>query len=481
MFSFCKEMIIVKTENFHRDFLYNLADLTIFKNEYLESIQKWDRQKILNNIGYGNQPSRNVKFFGSYFEKKMGSTITDIDVILLVNNVNDDRLYQRLPQILKNLARTHFKFVRFYCGYIIGLEPVWKIGEEGDCDFNIDKINKWLENIKKNHPNIYEKVKPYLVKKTISMMDFIKADKAIEPYISLTWTREEIIQGYKIHNGIRYDFRQTMINYKRYRVMKFLYEYNNSYCLVDLNFVSRDKSIPRGSKDSVSYYIEDVYQMYKYLKKMLEPEKILSYIEDRKKEIGHITPLTAFVELINRLKKYNIVPEKRIQDLERFAKAYAKENKIDTIDYDKLQEIILEKITPLYDKYKAFVKEEFKPTIFLFSVRKRQLNIQVPIKVIQEREKLGYDCTLFPINVKHIEYIYKKAKDLLIDPYTLYDCIEKSSRDSTLPMPWIIENIFRPENYRIIEKDAKYILYLEKDEVKVSSNLKKLQKIALVK
>lgn len=470
-------MIVIKTEKFHKKIIYDMADLAMFRNEYLESIIKWDREGKLMSIGYGHQPSKTVKFFGSYFDKKIGSHVTDIDVILLINSVSDSRFQQRLVDILKRLDKTNFKFVRFYCGYIQGLEPPWTIGDNADCKFDIDKVDAWLKNVEVKYPNVYAKVKRFLDKDTISMDDLINSDQAIEPNISLTWTKEEIIQGYKIYNGVHYSFNEAMRTYNRYRVMKFLYKYEGRYCLVDLNFVSRDKSIPRSMKDPVTYYKNNVYKKYKYLKKMLRQDKLQGYFDDRKEAIGHITPLAAFAELIQRLKKYNIVSLEELKNMEDYAKDYADNHGISTIDHDEIQEIITEKITPLYEKYKKFIKEQFKQDIYIFNIRNVQLNDQVPKRVLRKRHKLGYDCPLFPINVKHIEYIYQKARDIILDPYKLYTCLSISN--TNLPFPWVIENVFANKKYKIVEKDGKYTLFMGNDVVKKSSRLQKLQRIAL--
>jgi len=473
-------MIVTKTQKFHRKFLYDLADLTIFRREYLDSIEKWDREGKLFSIGYGKQPSKTVKFFGSYFDRKEGSYVSDIDVILLIDSIRDERFYLRLNDILKKIDRTSFIFVRFYCGYIEGLEPPWKIGDYGDCKFNLEKIEKWMENVRNTFPSIYEKLKPFLVKDTISMNDLIQADQAIEPYISLTWTRDEIIRGYKIYNGVKYDFRTAMYNYPRYRVMKFLYRYEGSFCLVDLNFVAKDRSIPRSSQDALSYYTNDIYKQYKYLKKLLRPDKLADYMEDRKQAIGLITPLAAFAELVSKLKKYNVVPPHKLAEMQKYIEDYARRNKIDATDYDEIQKLIVEKITPLYKKYSQFIRPEKKEDLYVLDIRVIQMNDQVPKKVILKREKLGYDCPLFPINVSHIKYLYKKSIYLLLDPYALYICIQDAVNKSSLPFPWTIENLFSPERYRIKFTENKYTLYLHDKEVKKSANLKKLQKIALI-
>jgi predicted nucleotidyltransferase len=474
-------MIVTKTEKFNKKFLYDLGDLSIFPYEYIESIKKWDRERKLLSIGFGKQPSKTVKFFGSYFDRKEGSYVSDIDVILLIDSIRDEQFYLRLSNILKNLHKTNFVFVRFYCGYIQGLEPPWKIGDYGECTFNLEKIEKWLENVRYTFPSIYEKLKPFLAKDTISMDDLIRADQQIEPYISLTWTKDEIIKGYKIYNGIKYDFRTAMYNYPRYRVMKFLYNYEGGYCLVDVNFVAKDKSIPRSSQDALSYYTNDVYKKYKYLKKLLRPDKLGEYMQERKNAIGHITPLAAFVELVSKLKKYDVIPVDKLAGMQRYIEDYAKKNKIDTIDYKEIQELILEKITPLYKKYSRFVRNENKESLYVLDIRVIQMKDQVSKKVIRKREKLGYDCPLFPMSIEHIKYLYKKSVNLLLDPYVLYTCIKNAVNQSSLSFPWTIENLFSLKRYRIeVAQDSKYTLYLNDKEIKKSSSLKKLQKIAII-
>ena len=473
-------MIVTKTKEFHKKFLYDLGDLVMFKHEYLESILKWDKEGKLMDIGYGKQPSKTVKFFGSYFDKKPGSPVTDIDVILLVNNVKDDRFYLRLGDILKRLDRTRFKFVRFYCGYIKGLEPPWKVGDHGDCDFNVVKVDAWIAEVKKSNPSVYEKLKPYLDKKTVSMRDLILADQAIEPYISLTWTRDEIIRGYKVYNGVKYLFRDAMYSYNRYRVMKFMYEYEGKYCLVDLNFVTKDKSIPRTTKDALSYYTNDVYKKFKYLKKMIVPEMVNQFIDDRRTAIGHITPLAAFVEMTQRIKKYSAVDPSKLKQMEIYALKYAKDNNIRTVDYDGIQDLIVEKIKPLYEKYKNLIQDKFKIDIFTFSVRSFQLDEQITKKELEIRLTQGYDCTLFPINISHIEMIYKRALACMIDPYMLYACLHEAWSVTTVSFRDLIDSLFGESKFKIVAKDnGKYAVVVGDSEVAKSSKLKKLQRRVL--
>lgn len=466
--------IIVKTEEFNRKFLYDLADLTIVKNEYLNSIKKFDSEGRLLNIGYGRQPSKNVKFVGSYTEKNIGNYITDIDVNIIVSL--NDHFFDRLKNILENLDKTPFVFTTFYYGYIKGLEPCWSIGEKGECDFNLEKVNKWVRKTEKNYPEIYEKVKPYLSKNTISMMDILSIDKILEPYIKLSWTKEEIIQCYKMYNGVRYDFRKIFAESKKYKVLEFMYKYGDIYCSVDLKIIPKE-SVVLDESYRVYYYSENKYELYKSLKRKIRKDKIPEYLEERKKSIGHITPLLFFIEYAKKIKKYKLIP---IEKLTKFIRIYADEHKIGTVDYDKLQGILREKITPLYEKYKKFIKDEYKEDNFVLEIRALQLEQQVPKSLIEKRQKSGYDCTLFPMNAEDIKVIYKKAQDSLIDSYKLYDCIIKSSENTKFLLPWLINNIFVKKNYKIRKEYDSYSLYLDDKKIESSTDLKLLQLTCLI-
>jgi hypothetical protein len=455
-------MIITKTEQFHKKFLYDLSNIVIFKKEYLESIKKWDREKKLKTIGFRNQQTRSVKFLGSYFNKEFGRSVTDIDVRQILDTVSDERLYKRIPEMFKNLDNTNFIFVRFYCGYIQGLEPPWKINEKGDCDFNLKKVDKWLNNVKIVYPNIYQKIAKYFEKDTISMMDLILADKEIEPYISLVWSKNEIIQGYKDYNNIRYDFRDCMINYPRYRVMKFIYKYHDSFCLVDINFICRDNSINRES-GVVESYLNDTYKKFKYLKKILASDKIPQYLQETRDLIGHITPLAAFIELTDKIKKYNVVDTEKLRKMELYAQDYAKKHNIPTIDYKELQKIISEKTAPLYEKYKEFIDEKYKLGLFVMNVRILQLNEPIKRETIQARQNNPkYDCTLFPITVDEIKIIYKKSAKILIDPINFYRCLIQVSEKLKMPIKNIIYYISQGGFYEIEYNTDKLIYTLYK-------------------
>lgn len=473
-------MLITKTPEFHRKFLYDMADIAIFSKQYREDIRDWDMKDQLNTIGYRHQPSRNVKFVGSYFSKDYGKLVTDIDTQCIIRSVQDDSFYIRLSQILQNLDRTNFKFGRFYCGYIKGLQPPWNIGDFGECQFNCEKVDKWLNEIKLSHPLIYEKCKQ-ITGDTISMADLVQVDTAIDPFISVTWTREDVIRGHKILDGVKYNLKECMITYDRQRVFKYIYKYKDSYCLVDVTLLAKDMSIPKSSKNMLVYYTNNIQKKFKVLKKILNPGIDSQYFRDIAESIGHLTPLASAVEMIDKCKKYSIMSPKDIANMERHAQEYSEKYKIHTIEHSKLQNMINDKLKPLYSKYRAHVMPEKMKELYVYDIRCLQIHDKISKAVINLRNKLGFDCSLFPINVKHIEYLYDKAINSLLDPYQMYMCIKQTCETANNYMPTIIENIFTKENYEIkIKNQGLFVLLRDKTEIKESKDLKKLQKIVLV-
>jgi hypothetical protein len=135
--------MLVKSVKFNNDFIYNLYDIVFSSREYsnqLDSILSILKEGDSIPIGYQQQPFKNVKFVGSYINKKDGDYLTDIDIIQLVNiNVN---FVKRISQIMKNLDETNFIFARFYCGYVEYLQTPWSFDAEGSCDVDLDKMVK---------------------------------------------------------------------------------------------------------------------------------------------------------------------------------------------------------------------------------------------------------------------------------------------------------------------------------------------------
>jgi len=268
---------------------------------------------------------------------------------------------------------------------------------------------------------------------------------------------------------------------RRQRIFKYLYKYNGNYCLVDVALFAKDLSIPSTSKNMIVYYTGNVLKKFKLLKKNLIPRFYSEYFKDISETIGHITPLAASIEMIDNCKKYSIMSDREIQEMEEHATIYSKKHKINTTDYSSLQKMISEQLAPLYSKYRQFVLPEKKRELYVYDIRTIQISEKVSKRVITLRNRLKFDCSLFPVNVNHIEYLYDKSMDALLDPYQMYNCIKQACDLHNLYMPVMVENIFTKENYKIKSTNENtFILLRDKIEIKQSKNLKKLQRIVLI-
>jgi hypothetical protein len=471
----------------------------MYSRRYKEGLNKASKE-YRNNVGFGNQlKGTSIMFFGSYFSKKFGSYFTDLDIVEYITL--DNAFFLRLLQILKNIRGdiprynigNKFKFIRLYCGYKKGLEIPWdlmsdKKEREGTCDFSIYKTAAVFQETKRKYPEIYSKISPYWDKDTISVKDILTIQNILKPINSITWNLDEIIDSLdpninrkKIVDGIGYDFKEVFIGYPMYRVFKFLYKYGNKWCLLDLNYRS-EGVIKRDFEDIITFYENDVYKKFKYLKNLLSAEERENYKKKLSEKISHITPLAGRLELIKICKKYKTLDEYELKKLENEAKIYAQENNIPTIDYDTIQNIILEKIRDLYDYFKTRIDDKYKIKYFIYETRLKDFTKQIPKTKFEEREKY-LSCPFFDINIENLELIFKKAVDMLLDPQLTVDCIDTVCKKYNQEHNHFINSIFDDKDDLSIKKISQdtYGVF-EKDVLKYTSpDLKKIQVEVLLK
>ena len=114
---------------------------------------------------------------------------------------------------------------------------------------------------------------------------------------------------------------------------------------------------------------------------------------------------------------------------------------------------------------------------FIFETRAKQLNIQYPKDIIRQKYFSG-DCSLFPMDVKHLKKIFHTATNAIIDPDTLYNCIMQVSKETDISPVWIIENGLTDKKLYIIKDKDKYTLVDRGIKLK-SGELNSLKKIVL--
>lgn len=484
--------MLIKTQHFNKKFLTDLSNVVIFSKQYREDLKKNEADL---DVGYKKQISQNVKFVGSYTNKKYGDYITDIDVIQFVNW--GENVVTRLSQIMQNLDRTNFIFVRFYCGYVEELTIPWVIDGQGSCRFTLSDLDNWIKNIKVYIPlSVYEKIFQIYDNPSLSLRDILDIETLIEPYLSLVWSREDIVNGYKIFGGKRYNLLDTLKKYPKKKVIKYMYRYSlydelsktfrNEYCLIDFSLKQKGFKEIKKPDDNIelkAYYQSDTYKILKYIKNYL-PDDIRShdYTQSIKSKIGKYTPLAGKIELIDKCKKYKVIPQREIDNLLTDAKRYAVSNAIYTLDYDELQRIIYKETKDLYNIFRKKILPQNEKLITLYEIRGIEGNIKISKKTIQERLSKGIECVFFPIDVSDMNNLIDVSINLQLDPKLLLKCIYESCEKLNLDIHREIKTILvkSPHGYRI-EKDIDgYKLLMKKELIAKSSDIKQLQMIGLI-
>ena len=444
----------IKTREFNIKFINDVQQIIFESKKYREGLSRIHPGRDPNYIIETKGLFENVMFIGSYGKKKYGDVISDIDIRQKVKYINEN-LISRLRQIISNLrSSSTIKFIRFYCGSRENIRIPWSINEEGYFIFELDKTFQWINNLRKYIPltlqNFLESKLKYteLGSTYISIKELLEIEKMLEPYIELSWSENDIINGYKIDDidGIRYDLLDTLKKNKhRKNVIKYIYIYTyesgplrgtKEYCLIDMSI---NFSI---INNQMIYYMDDSYKKFKSLNFHL-PENIkYTYRDEMTRKIGPILFLYTNIELINKIKKYN--NNNRIlssNDVILFIKRLLVYSLMNNIHIDsppleaaaplsnnlkesetKLKNIINLESDKLYKKYRKLITDpNHIKMICRDEIRGDEGSIPVDISCI-------YELGRFPFfNSKDLNTLIDISFENNIDTFKFINCIRKSS------------------------------------------------------
>lgn len=481
----------IKTREFNIKFINDVQQIIFESKKYREGLSRIHPGRDPNYIIETKGLFENVTFIGSYAKKKYGDVISDIDIRQKVKYINEN-LISRLRQIISNLrSSSTIKFIRFYCGSRENIRIPWSINEEGYFIFELDKTFQWINNLRKYIPltlqNFLESKLNYtaiggldrgsaalrveslqekqgVVGSTyISIKELLEIEKMLEPYIELSWSENDIINGYKIDDidGIRYDLLDTLKkNRHRKNVIKYIYIYTHEngppegravhgpqlssgpilgprrltgeqlgtkeYCLIDMSI---NFSI---INNQMIYYMDDSYKKFKSLNFHL-PENIkYTYRDEMTRKIGPILFLHTNIELINKIQKYN--NNNRIlssNDVILFIKRLVNYSLMNNIHIDsnnlkesetKLKNIINLESDKLYKKYRKLITDpNHIKMIYRDEIRGDEGSIPVDISCI-------YELGRFPFfNSKDLNTLIDISFENNIDTFKFINCIRKSS------------------------------------------------------
>ncbi len=416
--------MLIKTKEFHERLLHDLADIVIASKKYREQLNKAGSNL---EMSYKKQLFSSVKFVGSYPEKPYGSAITDIDFFQIV--VFDDKFLARIKQIFENLRYTNFIFVRFYCGEDSDLVPPWIIDAEGGCSFSLEESDRWLKKIKpildvRQLRSVYNHIWDILSRLSLSLRDLLDVEKLLEPYISISWTGEEIVKGYKTVNNKRFDFLRTLQTYKKKKTLKFVYRYEQEYCLIDMSLKQFQKDVqPPDFATIRAYYENDTYKIIKSFKRYMKPEANQFYKDEFRKAVGNLTGLAGRLELISKLKKYRVLSPDVITRLENDCKEHAQKGGVCTTNEEELKSMIDKNTRHLTELFEKLVQPQFKPEIFIYQTRALEAGQQISKDVIRDRLRGGNMCPFYRIDITDLKRLYFISTRALLDPKKVLECL----------------------------------------------------------
>lgn len=412
--------MLIKTPEFVEKFLYDLRSILFFSKSYdiqLQNELKEVKNSIdLNNLLLEKGKFQSINFVGSFPTKGYNEIISDIDLKQKVRNFTADNIGSLVHMIMK---KSCFRFMRFYCGIKKELELPWKMGDKGDCVFSLENTYAWLRYVKKYLPeDVYKKISDILeTSESLSISNLIKVEELIKIHRYLSWSKTDVERGFKIENGMKYDLLNVVENAKSKILVKFLYVYENKkdkinanpeYCLVDCSLNNTDSDI----QSLYSYYSDDKRHKFKTIKYHLSPEIRNNYTKDVKTHIGYLTSLSARLEMILKIKRYNaenrLISAKEYKnlllDFENFAKKHG--HKLD-IGLENNEEILKnmsdEKFDMLYKKYRPLIKPQSEGKILFYELRGQEARVQIPKNILEKREQEGNMCPFFMISGKEMK------------------------------------------------------------------------------
>lgn len=414
----------------------------------------------------------NHRIIGSYVIKEDGDYITDIDVNQFV--YYNPGLFPIITRQITNSKYHNFLFLYVNCGYEKHVEVPWSIDERGSCSFSLLKSIQWAKNLQEK---IYgEKITKYINNvlngPKLYIANLIRIEEMLKEKFNLKWSLDDIKTRYKIVNGEKYDFIEMAK--KKNPVIKYVYNYNNNFCQVDVGLVDKKYSYYRYSL--YQYYVQDWYKIFKLyrwkVKESFRPEykKISNKIEN-------ISVLRARLEILQRITK---TIGKRFPNLELHWNNFKSLLKRNNLTYSQTLDKELKKNLDraLYKQFKLLYNNLPKKILHQMTFDLyRGMQAQIPRK----REELlesTEECPFFAISVDNFHKIVSLGLKINYNITKLTECLLSVSEKFKMPLEDVI-NEMSINNNTYLEIEADTVKVYQKKELKYSENLSELKRLQL--
>lgn len=408
------------------------------------------------------------RIVGSYSVLENGLPITDIDVTVELNlNLNT------INAIIKKLETSaSFYFMRVNCGYYSQFTPPWKIDDQGGCSFRLNKAREWAKILElPSHKK--RRIIEILNDETISLADLLTIEKMIHPECEIIWSLDELKSGRKIVNGKEYsifDVAKTETP-----VIEAVYIFNNQVCAIDIGlFDKRTGSKPQSIHN---FYSQAWYKIMKSYRWKIRDEERPEYLKLMNTFV-HDIALIYRLHLLETLKE-GIVP---IHLREKHASIIASLRLATSgvlMSSTALQQRIDAKLSKYIDVYFKKLKEKEVFDFLIYTKRGIEAQVRVPTRIIEHREKLGYECPFFRTSINEFRRLVELSIRTLIPPEKLIECFIQISDEKKMEINTFIL-YFGKNNLQLRKNGDKFILYENQTQIGEDSNPEAFQRKILM-
>ena len=370
-----------------------------------------------------------IMIHGSYKIKDNGSYITDIDI---QTNV---RYNQTLINILVYKIERSSSFIFIYMNFGIKKEFIlpWKIYNNGDCDYDPDKVKTWYKTFKNKRlvpVDINTFIENKLFSDTISIRNLIDVENKLHNYSEIHWSLNDIKRGYITILNTKYVLLEMMKNDPPVVVLEFLYKTDNDFCLVDYALVDNKYKF-RIEDEMYKYYTQDWYKIMKLFRWKIKRKYQPEYFEIMKK-LDHILAIESRINLLEKVYKYKLTTKEEFINIENEVQEHLlKLNiKFDTEIRRKINNKVNNYLEKYIDHFKSKLNDNFADEFSLRFQRGLDSQLLLSKEIISLRFRYGIKCPFFLLDMNDYKQFFEISKKFSLSFKTVVDCFIKIS-DST--------------------------------------------------
>lgn len=352
-------------------------------------------------------PNEKPYFKGSFFRKKNGDIVTDIDVTQFYGERKS--LTEGGSKLINDIQRVinapHFKFMSLRCGLTnLGKTIPWVLTSDGDLHVEWKNVKSWLELL----PPKYAYIKDKLLDGDLSVADLMKWKKILDDEYEINWTKEEIMKDEKIIDGKPQKLSQYVRRNKL--LMKFIYEYDGHPIVVE-------SAIGVGWTYNylIAFCTRDMYKILKHYRRYLEPDKNHKYFEI-------VNSLDPYIYVLSQMKLAKNYPkiQKIVSELCRKCNV----SNPDTCSKQDIQNALNRELALRIHSLDQYLQPQYVEQFKKDWLRSDQAQLVIPRQLI----KTLYP-NIFVLTVEEVNALWKSANVSGLAPERVVNCALQTAID----------------------------------------------------